>query len=158
MFGVSASIKAIVALIIVVLVAGGLWYVINIKADLAVSEMNNQKLKDGVKEQQDLIQLMQRDIATIQEANKKLAEQNEKQRQDVNALSNKFDKRDFGAFAAQRPQVVEKLINRGTENAMRCFELAAGAPLNEKEKAAKTPTEANRECPSLINPAYTAPN
>jgi len=41
---------------------------------------------------------------------------------------------------------------------MRCIELASGAPLNEKEKNAKTPTEANRECPALINPAYSNPN
>lgn len=158
MFGVGATVKAIVALVIFVGVAGGLWYVINIKADLAVSEMNNQKLQDGIRSQQELIDQMQRDITTIQETNKQLQEQNEKQRQDVSALTNKFDKRDFGAFAASKPDVVEKLVNRGTENAMRCLELASGAPLNEKEKAAKTATEANRECPSLINSAYSTPN
>lgn len=158
MFGIGATVKAIVALVIFVGIAGGLWYIMNIKADLAVSEMNNQKLQDGIKSQQELIDQMQQDITTIQETNKQLQEQNEKQRQDVNALSSKFDKRDFGAFAASKPDVVEKLVNRGTENAMRCLELASGAPLNEKEKAAKTATEANRECPSLINSAYSTPN
>jgi hypothetical protein len=37
------------------------------------------------------------------------------------------------------------------------MELASGSPLNEAEKAAKTPMEANRECPSLIDSDYTAP-
>jgi hypothetical protein len=60
-------------------------------------------------------------------------------------------------LAAEKPAVVEKLVNRGTKNALRCMELAAGAPLTEAEKAAKTPMEANRECPSLINSDYTAP-
>ena len=158
MFGIGGIIRAVLYFVIVIVVAGGLWYVINLKADLAISEANNQKLQDGIKEQHSLIEQMQRDITQIQETNKQLAEQNEKQKQDVATLSSKFSKRDFGALAAEKPAVVEKLVNRGTVNAMRCLELASGAPLNEKEKNAKTPTEANRECPALINPSYTAPN
>ena len=157
MIGIGGAIKAIVALVIVVVVAGGLWYVTNLKADLAISEQNNIKLKDGIKEQQQLIEQMKVDVKAIQEINVQLAQQNEKQRQDVNALSNKFDKRDFGAFAANKPEVVEKLVNRGTANVMRCLEIASGSPLNEQEKSAKSPTEANRECPSLINPVYAPP-
>ncbi len=158
MIGIGGAIKAIVYLVIVVVIAGGLWYVMNLKADLATSEANNQKLQDAAAAQGALIESMQKDIAQIQETNKQLAEQNEKQKQDVATLSSKFSKRDFGALAAEKPAVVEKLVNRGTANVMRCLELASGAPLNEKEKNAKTPTEANRECPSLINPSYTAPN
>jgi DNA-binding protein H-NS len=158
MIGIGGAIKAIVYLAIVVVIAGGLWYVMNIKADLATSEANNQKLQDAVQLQKDLIESMQKDIAQIQETNKQLAEQNEKQKQDVATLSSKFSKRDFGALAAEKPAVVEKLVNRGTANVMRCLELASGAPLNEKEKNAKTPTEANRECPALIDSDYTAPN
>ena len=158
MIGIGSAIKAIVYLVIVVVIAGGLYYVINIKADLATSEANNQKLQDAIQVQKELIEQMQKDVEQIQETNKQLAEQNEKQRQDVNTLSSKFSKRDFGALAAEKPEVVEKLVNRGTANVMRCLELASGAPLNEKELNAKTPTEANRECPSLINPSYTAPN
>ena len=158
MIGIGGAIKAIVYLAIVVVIAGGLWYVMNIKADLATSEANNQKLQDAVNVQKDLIESMQRDITQIQETNKQLAEQNEKQKQDVATLSSKFSKRDFGALAAEKPAVVEKLVNRGTANVMRCLELASGAPLNEKEKNAKTPTEANRECPALIDSDYTSPN
>ena len=157
MFSPLSFIKPLIYLVIVIVIAGGLWYAINLKADLAVSEMNNQKLQDGIKEQAALITQMQQDITQIQETNKQLAEQNEKQKQDVATLSSKFSKRDFGALAAEKPAVVEKLVNRGTVNAMRCLELASGAPLNEKEKNAKTPTEANRECPALIDKNYQAP-
>lgn len=153
-----SAIKYVIILLIVIAIGSGLWYVMNLKADLATSESNNQKQQDGIKEQQMLIEQMQQDVVSIQEANKSLQELNEKQKRDVNNMTSKFDKRDFGAFAASKPEVVQKLINRGTANAMRCFELAAGAALNEQEKNAKTPSEANRECPSLINPAYTNPN
>jgi len=73
----------------------------------------------------------------------------------VDALSKKFDKRDFGVFASSQPEKVEELINRGTKNALRCLELASGAKLTEEEKNAKSPIEANRECPSLIDPRFT---
>lgn len=152
------AIKLIVILIIIAILGAGAWYVMNLKADLAISEMNNQKLQDGIKQQQELIDSIQKDVAQIQETNKQLAEQNEKQKRDVDSLSKKFSKRDIGERAIENPELVEKLVNRGTVNALRCIELASGAPLNEKEKAAKTPVEANRECPSLIDRNYTAPS
>ena len=158
MIGAGAAIKAAVYLAIVVVIAGGLWYVTGLRENLAIAEMNNQKLQDGIKEQQQLMEQMKADIEQIQTINKDLQEQNEKQRQDVDNLSRKFDKRDFGVFAIDNAEKAEYLINRGTKNALRCLELASGAPLNEKEKNAKTPTEANRECPALIDSDYTAPN
>lgn len=158
MLGVTGAIKAVAALVIVAIVAAALWYVTSLKADLAISEANNEKLEQAVKDQQDLIDSIKRDVEQIQTINNQLQEQNEKQRKDVQALTDKFSggNRDFGAFAASKPAVVEKLVNRGTVNAMRCLELASGAPLNEKEKNAKTPTEANRECPALINPNFSS--
>ena len=157
MFGIGGAIKAIVALIIVAVIAGGIWYVTGLRADLAVSEANSAKLQEGIQQQQALMEQMREDIATIQKTNAELAATVDKQRKDVETLNTKFSKRDFGALAAEKPAVVEKLVNRGTVNALRCMELASGAPLTEQEKNAKTPMEANRECPSLIDSDYTAP-
>lgn len=158
MIGIGGSIKALVALVVIVTVVGGLYYITGLRADLAVAEENSRKLEEGIKTQQALIEQMKVDIAHIQEVNNQISRQNEDLQKDKETLSTKFSKRDFGALAAEKPSVVEKLVNRGTSNVIRCLELASGAPLNEKELAAKTPTEANRECPSLINPAYSAPN
>ena len=155
--GIFAVLRLVLITVIVAVIAGGLWYVINIKADLAVSEANNQKLVQATEAQKLLIDSMQADIKQIQETNQQLSEQNEKQRRDVETLNSKFSKRDFGALAAEKPEIVERLVNRGTKNALRCMELASGAPLTDAEKNAKTPMEANRECPSLIDSDYTAP-
>ena len=157
MIGIGGAIKAIVALIIVGAIGIGGWYLMNLKADLAVSEINNQKLQDGIKAQQELLEQQQKDVADIQKKNTELQQENEKQKKDVDSLSKKFQKRDIGQRAVENPELIEKLVNRGTENVLRCIELASGAPLNEKEKAAKTPMEANRECPSLVDRNYTAP-
>jgi len=160
LFGGGAAIKVIATLAIVAIVAGGLWYVTGLRADLAVSELNNQKLKDGIQEQQRLIEQMQRDVAQIQSINVRLAEESERQRQEMRELVDRFnvnargESRDFGAIAAARPGVVERLINRGSASAMRCLELASGAPHTEAELNAKTSSEINRECPTLANPNF----
>ena len=152
-----AMIRMVLILVIIGVVVGGLWYITNLKADLAVSELNNQKLEEATKSQNEFIEKMQADIAQIQQINSDLQEQNAKQKKDVDALAKKFDKRDFGSFVATNPEKSQELINRGTTNVLRCLELASGAPLNEKEKSAKTPTEANRECPNLIDSDFSAP-
>ena len=104
-------------------------------------------------EQQLLINQMKEDVAAIQKTNEELQQQNEKQLKDLNNLQTKFN--DFGSRAAANPEAAAKAMNRGTANALRCLELASGAPLNEKEKQAKSPKEANRECPALIDPDFS---
>jgi len=153
-----AFVKPIVYLIIVLVLVGGFFHVSNLKANLAVSQANNAKLEQGIKDQHELMERMRVDIEAIKKINEELNQQKEQLAKDKETLTTKFSKRDFGALASEKPNVVERLVNRGTQNAIRCLELASGAPLNEQEKNAKTPTEANRECPSLINPAYTSPN
>jgi len=162
LFGGGAAIKVVATLAIVIIVAGGLWYVTGLRADLAVSEMNNKTLKDGIEQQQRLIEQMQRDVSQIQEINSSLAQEADRQRAEVRDLVDRFnvnargESRDFGAIAAARPGVVERLVNRGTANAMRCLAIASGAPHTEAELAAKTSSEVNRECPSLANPNFIA--
>jgi hypothetical protein len=162
LFGGGAAIKVIATLAIVVIVAGGLWYVTGLRADLAVSEMNNKTLKDGIEQQQKLIEQMQRDVAQIQEINAELSNEADRQKREMRDLVDRFnvnargESRDFGAIAAARPGVVERLVNRGTTNAMRCLAIASGAPHTEAELAAKTSSEVNRECPSLANPNFIA--
>ena len=163
MFGISASIKAIVALVIVLVVAVGGWYVMNLKADLAISQENSKRLQEGIAEQQSLMRQMTEDIAKIQEANRELAESANKHRAEVDALSRKFSQdakgqpRDFGQLAKEKPELVERLVNRGTKNAMRCLEIASGSPRTEQEINARTTSEINKECPGIANPNYKAP-
>jgi regulator of replication initiation timing len=157
MFGVSGAIKAIVILIIVLVIGGGTWYGISyitgLRANLAVSEENNKKLEDGINSQNQLIEQMQADIESVQQINKQLEVENKQFKKDVDVLNKKFSS-DIGKKAIADPKDIEFKVNRGTVNALRCFELASGAPLTNAEKSATTPIEANRECPSLIDPNY----
>jgi peptidoglycan hydrolase CwlO-like protein len=146
-------IKPLIYLAIIGILAAGAWYVTGLRADLAVSEQNNKQLEDGIRQQQALIEQIKTDFELIQSTNQVLQVQNEQQRKDINNLQTKFN--DFGSRAAANPEAAAKAINRGTANALRCIELASGAALNEQEKQAKSPKEANRECPALIDPDFS---
>ena len=160
MFGSTAVIKIVAALAIVVIVAGGLWYITGLRADLAISEENSKKLIDGIAQQQAAIESIQADQARIRSLNNELIATVKSQNKDLASLRDRFntaangDSRDFGGLAVARPGAVERAVNTGTANALRCFEIASGSPLTDKEKNAKLPTEINKECPALANPNY----
>lgn len=161
MFGIGGIIKIVAILAIVVIIASGLYYVTGLRADIATLKGNNEKLEDGIKKQELYIQQMENDIKEIKNINAELDKEKQRQQQEIQSLSDKFNysangqKRDLGEIANKKPKSVQRAINNGTKNAIRCLELATGAELNEKEKNAKLPSEANRECPSLIDPDYT---
>ena len=162
MLPVGVIIRAIVALIMTVVIAGGLWYVSNLKADLVQSQENARRLQEGIQEQKDLLKQMVEDVAAIQQTNRDLQNLAERYRGEVDTLTKKFSQdargnpRDFGQLARERPELVERLVNRGTRNAMRCLELASGAVHTQEELAAKTSAEINKECPAIANPNYRA--
>lgn len=160
MFGVGGAIKAIVALIIVLIVAAGGYFLINLKADLAIAQENAKKLEEGVRLQNEAMAQMKADQEKIKQLNNELNTTIKLQNKDMENLKDRFttsangEKRDFGKTAAQKPTSLERAVNRGTVNALRCLEIASGAPLTEAEKNATKPSEINKECPSLANPNY----
>ena len=161
MFPINAAVvKAVALLLTVIIVASGLWYVTGLRADLAVSTENAKKLSDGIAEQQAAIQTIQQDQTKINTLNRQLSDTIKTQNKDLDSLRDRFntaangEKRDFGVAAAAKPVQVEIAVNRGTANALRCLEIASGAPLTDREKNAKLPTEINKECPSMANPGF----
>jgi len=140
---------------------GGFIYVKNLKADLATSEANNMLLEQGVEDQKQALAQMKADFVAINETNKRLNVLVDTLNKEIKVLDNKFnkvngkgDQRDLGDLAIKKSKVIEKIINKGSANAKRCFDIAMGSPLTEKEKNATKKSEINPECPSLANPSY----
>tara|TARA_R110000823_G_scaffold13866_8_gene45669 strand:+ start:151 stop:648 length:498 start_codon:yes stop_codon:yes gene_type:complete len=158
--GTTALIRIVAILAIVLIVASGLWYVTGLRADIAVSEENAKKMQAAVDMQQQVIEQIRADQAQIQQLNAELASTVKEQRQDMQALSDRFTtsadgtKRDIGELAVAKPSSIERAINKGTVNALRCVEIATGATLTESEKNATKSNEINKECPALANPRY----
>lgn len=158
--GITAAIRSVIALVILIIVVGAGWWITGLRADLAVRENNEKILKESVKAQQEAIKEIQADQNRITVVNAELRATMKAQDRDLTDMRNRFntnakgEARDFGKTAATKPQSAERAVNRGTMNAYRCLELASGAPLTEAERNAIKPSEINKECPSLANPTY----
>ena len=157
---IGTIIKAIVALVITLVIAGGLWYVTGLRADLAVSQENTKKMVEAVEQQKAVIEKIQAEQQKIKDTNNELNTTIKLQNKDMDNLKDRFttnakgEKRDIGKTALEKPLAIEKAVNRGTVNALRCLEIASGAPLTEAETSATKASEINRECPSIANPNY----
>jgi hypothetical protein len=161
MFGLFGYIKVAILIISLIGIAGGITYVMKLRSDLAISEANNVKLEMAVGEQKAVIEQQIQDFAAIQIAMNEQQELNNQLSASIDDLRNKFHKinasgeeRDIGNLAQQKPELMERAINRGTDNAFRCMEIAMGSPLTEEEENATKKSEINPECPDLANPAY----
>ena len=147
--------------ILVSSLAGAGLYVMKLRSDNAILKANQIKLEEAVASQQELIEQQKADFETIMAANKKLQVTRDILQNELQNLDDKFNKtnasgkkRDIGDLAVNRPESVERVINRASDNALRCVEIAMGSPLTEKEINAVKPSEINSECPSLANPNY----
>ena len=131
-------------------------YVMKLQRDNAILKENAVKLESAITEQKTLIENQKKDFAEILEANKKINDLVNNLKKDLEDLDKRFTKkdRDIGKLAIEKTKVLERIINKGTENAKRCIEIASGSPLTEKELNATKKSEINPECPSISNPKY----
>ena len=140
---------------------GGFLHYKTVKADLETAKANNLILEQSVEGQKAVIEQQKRDFISILAANETLKEQNQILQREFASLDERFNKingrgevRDIGKLAVERSRSVERIINSASNKAMRCVEIAMGAPLTEKEINATKRSEINSECPSIANPNY----
>lgn len=147
--GIFSAAKWIAAVVALILFVIGMWWVSNLKADLAISEQNNKVLAQSVEDQKAVILQKETDIQQIQSINETLIDQKESLQKEVENLNEKFNvsangqSRDFGAISRAKPALINKIIDKASDKVNRCFELATGAKLSEGEK--------NDECKELVN-------
>jgi len=142
--------------IIITSLLGAGAYVFKLQRDNVILKENAVKLESAISEQKQVIENQKKDFAEILEANKKINELVNNLKKDLDDLDKRFSKkdRDIGKLAIERTGAIERVINKGSDNATRCIEIASGSPLTEKEKNATKKSEINPECPSIANPSY----
>ena len=153
MFG---QIKMVITLIMIMGIAGGGMYVFKLRADNAILKANQVQLETAITEQNKVLEQQKQDFEAIMESNKKLNVLIQTFKKDLNELDKRFNKkkRDVGKLAIAKTKAIERIINKGANNAKRCVELASGAEHTEAELKATKRSEINPECPSLANPSY----
>jgi hypothetical protein len=148
MFGLS-SLKWIAIASIVSAILAGLWHVSNLQANLAVAKKDNEVLKESIKTQQTVIDKQLSDIRQIQSTlielneNKKLLEIRLKEVDRIFSINANGTSRDFGKITRSKPGLINRIIDKASDNVNRCFEIATGSPIEEGER--------NNECQDLID-------
>ena len=153
MFG---SIRLVMVGLLITGIAGAGVYVMKLRSDNAILKANQVKLEEAVSSQKELIAKQQEDFKEILAANQKMNELVSVLKKDLEDLDKRFNKnnRDFGKLAIEKTKAIERIMNKGGDNAARCIEIASGSPLTEKEINATKKSEINTECPSIANPNY----
>ena len=151
-----SSIRMVMIIIMLTGLAGGATYIFKLRADNATLKANQIELEKGIESQTKLLEQQKKDFNAIMQSNKKLNELVMTFKKDLDDLDKRFNKgkRDIGKLAIDRTGAIERIINKGADNAARCVELASGAKHTEAELKATKKSEINPECPSLANPNY----
>ena len=146
------QIKIILALVLLAGAGGGYLYVTKLQKDNAILKTNQVKLETAVAESNQVIEQQTKDLKKIRSTLKVVEETNKKLQADRDSLNKRLGKHDIGNLAENKPGLVEKIINKASDSAARCMEIASGSPLTEEELNG-TP---NRECPSFWPDSNTA--
>tara|TARA_Y100000310_G_scaffold323383_1_gene383641 strand:+ start:1446 stop:1925 length:480 start_codon:yes stop_codon:yes gene_type:complete len=153
---------AVIMIIVMAVVLGGFyWYYQDSQKKIAVLQGNNAKLEVSVQTQRETIEQhledAQRAHSIVAETNLKFVEA----QKEVDNLRGKFNKvssllgqRDIGKLAVAKPKSIERIIDKGTDQSFRCFELLSGASHTKKELDAVKPSQLNKACSSVANPNY----
>ena len=140
-----SSIKIGLVLFMLLGAGGGFLYVKKLQKDNETLKLNQIKLEEAVKDSNEVIEQQQKDFKKIRNTITNLENENAKLKKDKDDLSKRLGKHDIGNLAENKPGLVEKIINKASDSAMRCIEIASGSELTEEELNG-TP---NRECPSF---------
>ena len=139
------KIKLILMLIMLAGAGGGYLYVKKLQKDNAILKVNQIKLESAVEDNNKVIEQQTADLKKIRSTLEVIEESNRKLQEDKDNLSNRLNKHDIGNLAENKPGLVEKIINKASDSAVRCMEIASGSPLTEEELNGSP----NRECPSF---------
>ena len=146
------QIRLALILIILASAGSGYWYVQKLQKDNAILKSNQVKLETAVAESNQVIEQQSKDLKKIRSTLKEVEELNDRLQADKDSLNKRLGKHDIGNLAENKPGLVEKIINKASDSAARCVEIASGSPLTEEELNG-TP---NRECPSFWPDSNTA--
>ena len=139
------QIKIILGLVLLAGAGGGYLYVNKLQKDNAILKTNQVKLETAVAESNQVIEQQSKDLKKIRSTLEEVEELNDKLQADKESLNKRLGKHDIGNLAENKPGLVEKIINKASDSAARCVEIASGSPLTEEEVNGAP----NRECPSF---------
>ncbi len=114
----------------------------------------NAKKEVVINETQIALAQLQKDNKLLQEQFSETTKKFKISQQRIDELENKLQRHDIGVKAAKKPGLVEKIIDKGSEQINRCFEIQSGSPLTQEELNATVPSKINGACWEIANPNF----
>lgn len=98
------------------------------------------------------------DLQEVQEKFTQVSSAFEAAESRVSGLEDKLKEHDLPYLAEQKPRLIDKIVDKGTTDVLRCLEIVSGSPLTEGEINVTKKSKANTTCPDIANPNYVPIN
>ena len=133
----------------------GLWkYYTYTQETIRVYAENAARAEMAQAETQAALEKTLQDLEKVQQQYEEVTNKFDSAKKRVDGLQNKLKEHDLDYLAEKRPGWVEKIVDKGSDDMLRCLEIISGSPLTEEELNAKVKSKANTQCPDLANPNY----
>tara|TARA_B110000240_G_C13385693_1_gene404568 strand:- start:24 stop:416 length:393 start_codon:yes stop_codon:yes gene_type:complete len=108
--------KIYLVLAIIGILTGGWFYMQRLQENIDTLKINNSKLSDVVESKSTEIQRLNDNIVEVREVNDRIREKSLELRSEVVGLRDTLSKHDLGYLAANKPGLIENIINKSIEN------------------------------------------
>lgn len=133
----------------------GLWkYYTYTQETIRVYAENAARAEMAQAETQAALEQTIKDLEKVQEKYNQVSADFNSAKKRVDGLQDKLKEHDLPFLAEQKPGLVEKILDKGSKDMLRCLEIVSGSPLTEEELNVTTKSKANTQCPDLANPNY----
>lgn len=149
----SIKIKIIAAVVLAAIIISGYFFIQSLRSQLETAALRAHQMEETIRMQQVAMDTLRNDIARINQIQTNLFDQLNNAQSTTRDLERRFSQdaagraRNFATTANRNPARAEERVNLGTRDALRCNEIATGAPLTEEERNG---TRTNSICPELI--------
>jgi len=108
--------KIYLVLAIIGILTGGWFYMQRLQANIDTLKINNSKLSTAVDSKDGEIKRLNANIVEVKEINTRIQSKSAELRLEVTGLRDKLSKHDLGFLAANKPGLIESIINKSIEN------------------------------------------
>ena len=113
-----SQIKMAMTIILLVGISGAVIYVMKLRSDNAILKANQIKLEGAIETQKAVIENQKQDYEQIISINKELNDDIIQIKKSKQILQDKLSKHDLNYLAVEKPGLIEKIINKGSNKIM----------------------------------------
>ena len=136
-------------------IAFGAWkYYTYTQDQIRIYAQNAAVAEQAAQTNLETLERTQRDLAQVREQFTEVSGKFAVAERRVRSLEDKLARHELDVLALSKPKLVEKILDSGTQDVLRCLEIASGAPLTEEEINATSKSKSNQACPDIANPNY----